>query len=472
MKEFMDKDFCLENETAKVLYEKYAKNMPIFDYHCHLNPQEIWEDKKFKDITEVWLVEGHYGDHYKWRAIRTRGIAEDYITGDKSGEEKFMKWAEVVPYTIGNPLYHWVHMELREFFKIKDCLSPKTAKEIYDKCNKTLETLTARKMIEMSNVSHLCTTDDPTDSLIYHQKLREDKSFKTIVLPAFRPDKATNLDKTGFKEWIDKLSNVSGIKVDSFDALKEALINRMNFFDEIGCKVSDHGLDDLVYKKATIAELNKIFKKAYLGKELNEDEIAKYKGNLLVFLGREYHKRNWVQQYHIDAIRNCSTKNYKKLGPDTGFDAVNDGSFSKPLKEILDALDMTDELPKTIIYSLDPNEYEAIASLANCYHEAGVKGKVQFGAAWWFNDQKDGMERQIITLASYNLISTFVGMLTDSRSFLSYTRHDYFRRILCTYFGKLIENGEYPNDIEFVGKVIEDICYNNAHDYILGVKNA
>lgn len=465
MKKFMDESFQLENKTAQILYEKYAKTMPIFDYHCHLSPKDIYENRKFKDITEAWIVDGVYGDHYKWRIMRARGVGEEYITGSKSSFEKFMQWAKTIPYAIGNPLYHWVHMELKQYFGIDKVLCEATGSEIYDECNKKLETLTARKMIESNNVKVIYTTDDPIDSLEYHLKLSDDQSFKTKVYPAFRPDHAINIDKNEFITWLNKLSEVVGYQITNIDLFQRALAERMDFFAKVGCVLSDHALDEVCYQSAEKPEVAEIFIKRLNNQELTAEDLAKYKGYLLLFLGREYAKRNWVQQYHINALRNNSSKILKQIGPDTGFDSINDSNFIKPLALILDTLDRTNQLPKTILYSLNSKDYETLATLANCFNCKNIHNKVQFGAAWWFNDQLDGMKKQLTILANMGLLCNFVGMLTDSRSFLSYPRHDYFRRLLCSYFGTLIENGEYPNDLEFVGKIVQDICYNNAVEY-------
>lgn len=461
MKKFMDDDFVLKNETAKKLYHGYAKDMPIFDFHCHLSVEEIYNDKKFSSITEAWLG----GDHYKWRLLREMGVEEKYITGDGGDYEKFLKYAEVMPYAIGNPIFHWTHLELRRYFGINDILSPKTAEKIYNQCNEKLKTLTARKMITESNVKKLFTTDDPVDDLRFHKLLKEDPSFNVEVGPAFRPDKAINIEQPAFKPYISKLSEVSGVEINGAESLLKALTKRVDYFDEAGCVCSDHALDNVMYLPAGDEDVDKIVKKALAGEALSREEIERYKGWLLVRLGREYSKRGWVQQYHIGALRNNSERRLRLLGPDTGFDAIDDHVFAKKLSMLLDALDSTDELPKTILYCLNPRDNEVLAALMNCFQHAGVVGKIQFGSAWWFNDQKDGMERQLTALSQVGLLSKFVGMLTDSRSFLSYTRHEYFRRILCNMLGTLIEEGEYPDDIEFVGEIVRDICYNNAIKY-------
>lgn len=461
MKNFMDKDFVLKNQTAQTLYDNYAKDMPIFDFHCHLNIEEIYNDKKFSSITEAWLG----GDHYKWRLMREMGVDESYITGDKGDYEKFLKYAEVMPYAIGNPIYHWTHLELRRFFGIEEILSPKTAESIYNKTNEKLKTLTARTLIKMSNVKKLFTTDDPIDDLHFHKLLKEDKSFDVEVAPAFRPDKAINIELPTFVPYIAKLADAADVKIDGIDGLCEALTKRIEYFDSVGCVCSDHALDVVMYMPAEKEQVDKILKKALAGDDLTKNEIEQYKGYILVHLGRQYARLRWVQQYHIGALRNNSSRYMRLLGPDTGFDSIEDQTFAKKLSMLLDTLDSTDELPNTILYCLNPRDNEVLAAIINCFQHSGTVGKMQFGSAWWFNDQKDGMERQLMALSQVGLLSKFVGMLTDSRSFLSYTRHEYFRRILCNMLGTLIEEGEYPNEVEFVGEIVKDICYNNAVRY-------
>jgi glucuronate isomerase len=411
------------------------------------------------------LVDGKYGDHYKWRAMRANGVSEDYITGNKSDREKFRKWAEVLPYTIGNPLYLWAHMELKMFFGIEECLSVANADKIYDECNEKLKTLTARKMIEMAKVKVLCTTDDPVDPLEWHMLLKQDKSFNVNVLPAFRPDKAINIELQEFLPWIQKLEKASSQKISNINDLMSALRKRIEYFNSVGCKISDHALDEVMYLPTSSDEVNAILIKKLGNNDLTHEEIEKYHGFILIFLGKEYARLNWAQQYHLNAKRNNSSRMMKLVGPDTGFDSINDYSFVPKLSQILDILDSTNELPKTILYSLNPKDNEAIATICNCFNDGFTKSKMQYGSAWWFNDQKDGMEEQIKTLCNMGLISNFIGMLTDSRSFLSYPRHDYFRRILCNIFGNFIENGEYPNDIPFVGQIIQNICFQNAWNY-------
>ena len=465
MKKFLDKDFLLKTETAKVLYHEYASKMPIYDYHCHLNAKEIYEDRKFESITDLWLVEGHAGDHYKWRAMRNNGIEEKYITGDASKKEKFLKWAETIPYTVGNPLYHWTHLELKNYFGVEEVFSPKNAERIYDHMNKVLETKTVRKIIEESNVYSLCTTDDPIDDLKWHKLLKEDKSFKVKVLPSFRPDKILNIDWDTFLPYVAKLNEVLGYEIKNLDDLEKGLRQRIEYFHEVGCRVADHSLEVVVYKDTTREQVDEVLQKALRGEKLSFDEAAIYRGYIIVFFGREYHAHGWVQQYHIKALRNNNSRMMKLVGPDTGFDSINDGNFAPQLSRILDTLESTAQLPKTIVYSLNPVDNELLATLIFCFAEEGVPGKMQLGSAWWFLDQKDGMEKQIQALSNLGLLSRFVGMLTDSRSFLSYTRHEYFRRILCNKLGDLVENGEYPNDIEFLGQIVEGICFNNAKAY-------
>jgi glucuronate isomerase len=463
MKKFMDKDFLLNSETALKLYEDYAKDMPIFDYHCHLNADEIAEDKKYKNITEVWL----YGDHYKWRLMRTNGIDEKYITGDASDKEKFLKWAETIPQCMGNPIYHWTHMELKMYFGIEEVFSPKTAEKIWNICNEKLENeLSAKSIIKKSNVKAIFTTDEPVSDLKSHKKIKDD-SFEVKVLPTFRPDKFINIDKTDFKDWVEKLSKVTNKEITNFNELIDVLKSRVKYFDEVGCKMSDHALDPIVYKDSSTDEVSEIFKKVMNNKSLNIEEIDKYKTKVLVELGKEYKKYNWTMQLHIGVNRNNNTRMFKKLGPDTGFDSIADFQFSQSLVNFLDTLDMTDELPKTILYCLNPRDNEMLATIAGSFQGSGIVGKIQYGPAWWFNDHLDGMKKQIITLANYGVLSRFLGMLTDSRSFLSYTRHEYFRRLLCDIIGEWVENGEVPNDMDSIGNMVMDICYNNANKYFV-----
>ncbi|MDR1835418.1 MAG: glucuronate isomerase [Fusobacteriaceae bacterium] len=468
MKEFLGKDFLLNTETAKKLYHNYAVKMPIIDYHCHLQPREIYENKKFRNLTEVWLGAGdRYGDHYKWRILRARGYGEDYISGAADDRERFDKFVETLPWTAGNPLYHWSHLELRRYFGIEEIICPANADVIWEKANEKLKTLTAREMMTMFDVKTVCTTDDPTDSLEWHLKMKEDSTLKVVVRPAFRPDKAINAELGWFTDWIGKLSAVVGYEIKTLDSLLKALEERIRFFDSVGCKLSDHALDTVCYAEATEDEVAAIFAKALEKKPLTPEELDKYKGWILVFLGKQYAKYDWVQQYHIGALRNNSGRMLKEIGADTGFDGIGDACVAQKLSALLDKLDSTDELPKTVLYNLNPGDNMTLAVLAGCFqgNSKGIKGKIQFGAAWWFLDQKDGMEKQLEALSQVGLLSQFIGMLTDSRSFLSYPRHEYFRRILCNKLGDLVENGEYPDDVEFLGKIVENICYGNAKAY-------
>jgi glucuronate isomerase len=464
----MDENFLLSNKTAKRLYTNYAKDMPIFDFHCHLSAKEIAENKQFKNITEAWLS----GDHYKWRAMRSNGVTEDYITGNKSHKEKFVKWAETITYAIGNPLYHWTHLELKRYFNIKETINNRTIENIWDKCNKAIagESFKSRELIKRSNVKGLCTTDDPTDTLEYHIKIAKDDSFNVKVLPSFRPDKGINIEKEDFNEWINKLSEVVEYKIDSINKLFKALEERIDFFHQVGCRVSDHGIETNFFinkeiDEEIIQEANEIFICKIENKILTEEQIVKYKAVLFSFFGKEYAKRKWIMQLHIGAIRNNNSKMLKKLGPDSGFDSISDFNYGEQLSRYLDTLDSTNKLPKTILYCLNPRDNYLLGSMLGNFQGHGIPGKIQFGTAWWFNDNKCGMEEQMKALANLGLLSKFVGMLTDSRSFLSYTRHEYFRRILSNLVGEWVENGEFPDDFDVLGEVIEGICFNNAVKY-------
>ncbi len=463
MKKFMDESFLLNNDTAFRLYHEHAKKMPIIDYHCHLNPQDIAENKKYRSITEVWLG----GDHYKWRAMRVNGIDERYITGDADDRDKFMKWADTMPYCIGNPLYHWTHLELKRFFGIDSPLSPKTAAYIWDKCNEMLKdnSFSARELIKRSNVEALCTTDDPTDTLEYHDLISGDAAFEVKVLPAFRPDKGLNIDKPGFTEWVSKLSASTGNDITDYPGFKKALLARLDYFHKKGCRLSDHSLEPVVFMRCSEEEVSHIFDKALMGKSLDDTEVKKYKTALMTFFGIEYSRLGWVMQLHIGCMRNNNSRQFKLLGPDTGYDAIDDMTFARALSQLLDKIETEAGLPKTILYCLNPRDNEVLSTIAGCFQGGGIAGKIQFGSAWWFNDQLDGMKKQMTTLASTGLLSRFIGMLTDSRSFLSYTRHEYFRRILCSILGDWAEYGEAPCDMELLGHMAEDISYNNAKNY-------
>ena len=463
MKPFMDEDFLLSNETAKTLYHNYAKQVPIIDYHCHINPQEIAEDRQFDTITQVWLG----GDHYKWRQMRTNGIDEKFITGDSTDYEKFEKWAATLQKAIGNPLYHWSHLELQRYFDYNKPLSPATAEEVWEVCNKKLAdpSMTVRNLIRQSNVETICTTDDPVDTLEWHKKIAEDETFEVKVLPAWRPDKAMNLEKPEYLDYLAKLAEVSGVKIDTFAALCEALKVRMEFFASMGCCVSDHALEYVMYKPATAEEIEAIFAKRLAGTAPTSLEELQFKTAFMNFVGKEYHRLGWVMQLHYGTKRDNNVFRYNQLGPDTGFDCINTYSSSAEMAAFLNSLNATDQLPKTIIYSLNPVDNAAIGTVLGCFQDSTCVGKIQQGSAWWFNDHKTGMTEQMTSLANLSLLANFVGMLTDSRSFLSYTRHEYFRRILCNLIGTWVENGEYPNDIEFLGKMVQDISYYNTKNY-------
>jgi len=463
MKKFMDKDFLLHTETAKELYHNHAAKMPIFDYHCHINPKEIAEDKRFENITQIWL----YGDHYKWRGMRTNGVDEKYCTGNASDWEKFEKWAETVPNTMRNPLFHWTHLELKKFFGIDKVLSPATAKEIWDECNAKLQLpeYSARGIIRMANVHTICTTDDPIDSLEYHQQIKA-SGFEVAVLPAWRPDKAMAVENVKtYNEYLDKLSTSANMKIASFADLMAALDNRHQFFHDNGCRLSDHGIETFIAEDYTQSEIEQIFAKVRSGAVLSSEEVGKFKSCMLYEFGIMDHSRGWTQQFHFGVLRNNNTRLFKQLGADVGFDSIGDFEIGKPLAKFLDRLDSNNQLAKTILYNINPGDNELIGTMIGNFQDGSVPGKMQFGSGWWFLDQKDGMEKQINALSNLGLLSRFVGMLTDSRSFLSYTRHEYFRRTLCNILGNDVENGEIPHDMELLGNMVENICFNNAKNY-------
>ncbi len=463
MKAFLDEDFLLSTETAKKLYHEYAAVMPILDYHCHINPEEIANDRKFDNITQVWLG----GDHYKWRLMRANGIDEAFITGDAPAREKFQKWAETLEIAIGNPLYHWSHLELKNYFGYNGCLNGETAEEVWNLCNAKLQddSLSVRNIIRQSNVTLLCTTDDPADTLTWHEKIAADPAFSVQVLPAWRPDKAMNLEKPDYLDYLDKLSGASGVEISSFDSLKEALKKRMDYFAAHGCCICDHGLDYVMYAPASEEELNKIFAKRLSGQSLTLTEQLQFKTGFLLFVGQEYHDRGWVMQLHFSCLRNNNTPGFAHLGPDTGYDCISNYAPISQLSAFLNCLVSQEKLPKTILYSLNPNDNDALCSVIGCFQDSSAVGKLQLGSAWWFNDHKTGMISQMTSLANGGLLSNFVGMLTDSRSFLSYARHEYFRRILCDLIGGWVENGEYPADYQALKKIVQGICYNNAVRY-------
>lgn len=463
MKQFLDDNFLLETETAALLYHDYAKQMPIIDYHCHLPPQQIAEDVRFGNITQAWL----YGDHYKWRAMRANGIDEAFITGNASDEEKFLKWAETVPYTMRNPLYHWTHLELQRYFDIRETLDANSGKPIYDAASAKISSgeYSVKSLLRTMNVKVVCTTDDPVDSLEFHQKIKAD-GFEIPVYPAFRPDNAMNVSAPEtFAAYIAKLEAASNMEVKNLDTYLQALKSRHDFFAAMGCSVSDHGLEYIHAADYTEAGVSALFDKIFGGQALSAEEQDQFRSAMLVWLAEWDHEKGWVQQYHLGALRNNNARLLEKLGPDTGWDSIGDFSQGRALSKFLNGLDKNDRLAKTILYNLNPSDNELFATMTGNFNDGTVAGKIQWGSGWWFLDQKDGMVNQMNTLSNMGLISRFVGMLTDSRSFLSFPRHEYFRRILCNLFGNDIENGELPADIAWVGKIVQDICFNNANEY-------
>jgi glucuronate isomerase len=465
MKSFLDKHFLLNNDTSIKLFENAAQGLPIFDFHCHLDPQEVWENKQYENITQLWLG----GDHYKWRTMRMHGIGEQYITGDATDWEKFAAWAETVPYLIGNPLHHWTHMELKMFFGIEKRLSPATAREIYDECNEKLKKpeFTPRAFIEKANVKFIGTTDDPNSTLEFHKLLMNDESFTTIIAPTFRPDGALFIERPTFVSWIGKLEEVSGIKVDSLEGFLKALQQRVDYFHENGGRASDHDIQKMEYVETTKEEIELIFTKRMSGKQLSNEELVAYRCFLLTELGKMYAGKQWVMQLHMGAIRNNNTKMKERIGTDTGFDSVGESNFAEGLSRFLDGLEKQDALPRTVLFNLNSKDNPVLAGMMGNFYEEGVPGKIQFGSGWWFNDHIDGMERQMKDLANVGLLSHFIGMLTDSRSFLSYARHEYFRRILCGILGDWVEKGLAPDDMEFLEQMVRNIGYNNAEKYFL-----
>jgi glucuronate isomerase len=463
MKSFLNENFLLQNKTAEHLYHTYASAMPVIDYHCHLDPAQMAGNLNFKNLTDAWLR----GDHYKWRAMRANGISEEYITGTRTDREKFEKWAATVPYTLRNPLYHWTHLELQRYFGIYELLSPETAKHIYDSCTEQLQTpgYSVQGLVTKMNVEVICTTDDPVDSLEYHRQLKQ-SNWGTRVFPAFRPDKAMNPDNIAvLNQYINQLEAVSNVAIAEYTDYLKALKSRHNYFAENGCCISDHGLEQIFAEEYTEEEIKSIFRKIRAGGVLTTLEALKFKSALLYEFALWDHEKGWVQQYHLGALRNNNIRAFQLQGPDTGYDSIGDFEQAKNLSKFLNRLQRTDQLAKTILYNLNPADNELMATMVGNYNDGSVAGKIQFGSAWWFLDQKEGMTRQLNTLSSMGLISKLVGMLTDSRSFLSFPRHEYFRRLLCNLFGKDIENGELPNDTEWVGNIIKDICYYNAKSY-------
>jgi glucuronate isomerase len=463
MKDFLDKDFLLKTSTAKRLFHDYAADMPIIDYHCHLSPKDIAEDRIFNNIAEVWL----HGDHYKWRAMRTNGIHESYCTGDKTDLEKFEQWAATVPYTMRNPLYHWTHMELQRYFNVTEQLSPANAKAVYEHCNALLQTkeFSVRNLLRKMKVKLVCTTDDPVDSLEYHKAMQEEGADIKMV-PAFRPDMAMNVGNTeSFLQYVKKVEAAAGMQVHTFDDYLMALKNRHDFFAQMGCRVSDHGLEEIYADEYTSEEIIIIFERLLKGETLCLKCQRQFKSAMLVHFAAWDHEKGWVQQFHLGALRNNNTRMLNQLGPDTGWDSIGTFDQGKALSTFLNGLDTRNKLTKTILYNLNPADNEVLATMVGNFNDGSVAGKIQFGSGWWFLDQKDGIIKQLNALSNMGLLSRFVGMLTDSRSFLSFPRHEYFRRILCDLIGTEVEEGELPNDIEWLGKMVQDICYNNNVNY-------
>ena len=461
MKAFMKEDFLLSNDTAVKLYHHYASKVPILDYHCHIDPKEIAEDRKYENITQIWLG----GDHYKWRLMRSAGVSEDYITGCAPDREKFQKWAETLGKAIGNPLYHWSHLELQRYFDYYGILDGNTAEEVWQLCNSKLSTLSVRNLICQSNVSLICTTDDPVDSLEWHQKIAADPDFTVKVLPAWRPDKAMNIEKADYLTYINKLEAVTGLPIRTFSQLKDALCNRMDYFAAYGCKVSDHALEYIMYNPVSDDDIEKIFKKRLSGVPVSREEELSFKTAFMLFVSKEYYRRDWVLQLHYGCKRDNNTPMFSRLGPDTGYDCINNYAPSAQMADFLNALISTEQLPKTILYSLNPNDNPSIASLLGCFQDSSAVSKIQHGSAWWFNDHISGMTDHLTSVANLGYLAGFIGMLTDSRSFLSYPRHEYFRRILCNLLGKWVENGEFPADFDTLGAIVQDISYRNALNY-------
>ncbi len=461
---FITDDFLLYSKPAKELYHNYAKNMPIIDYHSHLPPDQITNDVKFDNITQIWL----YGDHYKWRLMRAYGIDERYITGNKSDYEKFKAWAETVPYTIRNPIYHWTHLELKNYFEIDDrVLNPNSAEYIYNRCNELLQTdeFSVKNLLRKFNVKIVCTTDDPTSKLEYHKKLKEDK-FEIKVLPTFRPDKGMAVENPKvFNEWVDILGTITDTTIDSYDTYISAIKERHSIFHELGCRISDHGLETIFAEEYSESEIKEIFKKLRTGNKLNNNEIVKFKSVMMIEFGLMNHQKNWTQMLHLGAMRNNNSRLFRKLGPDSGFDSIGESEMAQSLSKFLNILDKDDKLAKTIIFNLNPKDNGMFASMIGNFQDGTIPGKIQFGPAWWFLDTKLGMTNQINVLSDMGMLSKFVGMVTDSRSFLSYPRHEYFRRILCNILGEEMDKGELPNDFDLIGNIVQGICYNNAKNY-------
>lgn len=459
---FLSDDFLLETEAAVHLYEKYAAPSPILDYHCHLSPKDIAENRKFQNLTEIWLE----GDHYKWRAMRINGVAERFCTGDAAPYDKFLEWAKTVPYTMRNPLYHWTHLELKNYFGVTGVLDETTAKEIYDECSASLQhdDFSVQSLLKKMNVEVVCTTDDPIDSLQYHMQFNKQKS-PMRMFPTFRPDKAFAVETPKvYNDYLEKLGAAAGTSIHSFDDLLSALKNRIEFFDSLGCRASDHGLEFLFFDEDAMTKAPALFKKIRSGVALDYQERIQFKCAVLIELAKQYHTKNWVQQFHLGALRGNNSRMLRELGPDTGFDSMGDYPQALSMSRFFNALDDTNQLTKTIIYNINPTDNETFATMLGNF-SMGIPGKMQWGSGWWFLDQKDGMEKQMNTLSNMGLLSRFVGMVTDSRSFMSYPRHEYFRRILCNLLGNDIENGELPDNFAWIGKLVQDVCYFNTKHY-------
>jgi len=463
MKKFLDEEFLLESRTAQILYHEYAQKMSIIDYHCHISPKEIAEDITFENITQMWL----YADHYKWRLMRSNGVEEEYVTGNATDYEKFEKWAECLERAVGNPLYHWSHLELKRYFGYDGALNSDTAKDVWEFCNQKIKDsgMSARSLIKASNVTVIGTTDDPVDDLKWHEKIANDSTFDVSVLPMWRPDRAIGIEKKDYMDYLTLLSKASGISVTSYQTFCQALLKRLDYFDKMGCTGSDHGMLYVPFQDCDAVEIETIFQNKLAGHQINRTEEMQFKTACLLFLGKEYAKRGWVMQIHMGVTRNNNVRMFQNVGPDTGFDGIYSQVPMEEAAAFLNALDEEALLPKTILYSLNPNDNAVIGSLLGCFQDGGIRGKMQQGSAWWFNDHETGMREQMTSLANLGILGNFIGMLTDSRSFLSYTRHEYFRRILCDLIGNFIETGRYPDDMERAGKLVEDICFNNAKSY-------
>ena len=465
MKTFLDEEFLLQTDTARRLYHAYAEDMPIYDYHCHLPVEDIAADRRFENLTRIWLN----GDHYKWRAMRTCGVAEKNITGSADDRQKFDAWAATVPKTLGNPLYLWTHLELKRYFGISDkLLNPETAGEIYQVCNEMLQSkeFSTKNILRRMNVKVVCTTDDPVDDLTHHQQIRADRDYPVLVLPAFRPDRAMAVESPEmFNDWVDQLEAAANISIGDYSSFLEALRRRHDYFHAAGCRLSDHGLEEPYAHATTDAEIRRIFSTVRQGENLRQSQILRFKSAILEELAIMDAEKGWTQQFHFGALRNVNTRAFQSLGPDTGYDTIGDFEIARPLAQFLDRLEQREKLAKTILYILNPRDNEMIAAMIGNFQDGRTPGKIQFGSGWWFNDQKDGMEKQLVALSNMGLLSQFVGMLTDSRSFLSYPRHEYFRRVLCNLLGSDVEQGLVPGDLDLLGSMVKDICWRNAVNY-------